>query len=204
MEMKPKLKGVYLVLDPAEGFDALENRLLHILSGGIGAIQVWDHWHPDQDRHEFLNRLQAVCGQVPILINNNLELASLPGIQGVHFDREEDLPSPECTFKKIIGLTVSAHADWVALRKKGVDYISFCAMYPSSSVDTCELVSPDVVREACEHFDGSVFASGGISLENAGEIASLGVSGVALISALWKAENPLDTTIKFNQIISKP
>ena len=202
--MKAKLKGVYLVLDPAEGFEALEQRLLNILKGGIGALQIWDHWRPDQDKPGFLYQLMAVTRGVPLFVNNHLELACLPGIDGVHFDREEDLPDPECTFNKMIGLTVNAPADWGALRKRGVDYISFCAMYPSSSVDTCALVSPDVVREACRHFEGSVFASGGITLENAGEVAGLGVSGIALISALLSAEDPLETTKKFNQIISKP
>lgn len=196
------LKGLYLVIDPMEDFDVLEPRILQVLRGGVGVIQVWDHWGEDQDRKAFIRRLLAVAGDIPVLVNNDLELAGMPGVKGIHLDRPEDIARVSRD-KLIVGVTLSGAADWKMLKQAGVDYVSFCSMFPSSSTDACELVDFQTVREACKNFPGSVFASGGINLNNAHQILELGVSGIALISGLLKAEDPFSATKKFNDLIER-
>lgn len=196
--MKDELAGIYLVVDPKMGFDTLQPKLKAIVRGGIGAIQVWDHWEEGQDKQQFVTELQGIAEGTPILINNDLDLALKTASQGVHFDAHELLPDliPDGL---IVGLTLSQAVDWSVLKRSGVDYISFCSMFPSSSTEACELVDFGTVREACIHFPGSVFASGGIDLENAGDIADLGVSGIALISGLLQANDPENATKAFKE-----
>lgn len=198
--MKKSLQGLYLVIDPKEGFDQLRSKIEEALRGGVSIIQVWDQWSDGQDRKDFIKQLLAVTGNLPVIVNNDLELAGMPGVQGIHLDRVEAIDTvrdPDL----IIGVTLSGPADWKALKQQGVDYISFCSMFPSSSTDACELVSFETVREACENFPGSVFASGGINLGNANQIMQLGVSGIAVISGILKAEDPRQATQKFNELI---
>lgn len=202
MEMK-HLKGIYLVVDPKDGFDALQPKLEAAIAGGVKIIQVWDHWGSDQDKELFIRQLIGLAGDVPVIINNDLGLAQLPGVWGVHLDRPEDLDQLIVRDQLLVGVTLSGPADWAGLKSQGVDYISFCSMFPSSSTDACELVSFDTVREACLHFPGSVFAAGGINRENAGQIVGLGVSGLALISGIMSAPDPRGEAQYFNQLLEK-
>lgn len=198
--MKKSLQGLYLVIDPKEGFDQLKTKIEEVLCGGVGIIQVWDHWAEGQGRMDFMKQLLAVTGEIPVIVNNDLELAKMPGVQGIHLDRVDAIGMVK-DHDLIIGVTLSGPADWEMLKQQGVDYISFCSMFPSSSTDACELVSFETVREACENFPGSVFASGGINLKNANQIMQLGVSGIAVISGILKAEDPFQATQKFNELI---
>lgn len=200
--MKKELSGLYLVVDPKMGMEYLEPRVKAIVKGGISVIQVWDHWAENQDKIRFLAEFRSISGNVPIIINNDLQLATLAKVDGVHFDNPESIPDSIANHL-IVGVTLSNRVDWNALNQGPVDYISFCSMFPSSSTDACELVDFQVVREAKEHFRGSVFASGGISLENVDQIIGLGVSGVAIISGLLKANNPEQTTKKFIDKLNK-
>ncbi len=201
--MKKNLSGIYLVVDPKMGMEFLEPKVKAILKGGISVIQIWDHWDVNQDRLAFITKLQSIVQDIPILINNDLDLALLAKADGVHFDHPDNVPD-SITEGLIVGVTLSNRVDWNALNQGPVDYISFCSMFPSSSTDACELVDFQVVREAKENFQGSVFASGGISLENADQIIDLGVSGIALISGLLQSDNPEQTTRDFvNKMIKE-
>ncbi len=194
--MKKQLKGLYLVVDPKMGMEYLEPRVRAIVNGGISVIQVWDHWEEGQDKLKFINELRSITGNVPLIINNDLDLVLATNADGVHFDGLDLLPK-RMYDHLIVGVTLSGRTNWGLLNQGPVDYISFCSMFPSSSTDACELVDFQVVREAEEKFNGSVFASGGITLENADQILDLGVSGIALISGLLKARDPEKTTKDF-------
>ncbi|MEQ8553972.1 MAG: thiamine phosphate synthase [Cyclobacteriaceae bacterium] len=201
--MKREISGLYLVVDPKMGMEYLESRVSAIVKGGISVIQVWDHWDENQDKIAFITKLRSLAGDVPVIINNDLGLALATNTDGVHFDQLDQVPDaiPE---QLMIGVTLSDRVDWESLNRRPVDYISFCSMFPSSSTDTCDLVDFQVVREAKEKFHGSVFASGGISLDNADQILDLGVSGIALISGLLKAKDPEKTTKAFvDKLIKK-
>lgn len=194
--MKKKLAGLYLVVDPKMGMDYLKPRVKAIVKGGINVIQVWDHWAVDQDKVGFVTELRSIANNVPVIINNHVDLALSARADGVHFDHLNQIPD-SIADQLIVGVTLSNRTDWTLLNQGPVDYISFCSMFPSSSTDACELVDFRVVREAKKNFHGSVFASGGISLDNADQIIGLGVSGIALISGLLKAEDPEKTTRAF-------
>lgn len=200
--MKDRLKGLYMVVDPKEGFDLLRDKIEQALGGGVSIIQVWDHWADGQDRVAFIKKLLCISGDVPVLVNNDFALAELPGVSGIHLDRIEDV-NKLGTKELIVGVTLSGATDWQALQPLGIDYISFCSVFPSSSTDACELVDFETVREACTQFPGSVFASGGINLDNANQIMELGVSGVALISGLLKADDTYMAAQNFNKLIEK-
>tara|TARA_Y100001972_G_scaffold125268_1_gene176130 strand:+ start:1120 stop:1725 length:606 start_codon:yes stop_codon:yes gene_type:complete len=200
--MKKEISGLYLVVDPKMGMEYLESRVSAIVKGGISVIQVWDHWDKNQDKMTFITKLRSLAGGVPVIINNDLGLALTTNADGVHFDRLDQVPDamPE---QLMVGVTLSDRVDWGSLNKRPVDYISFCSMFPSSSTDTCALVDFQVVREAKDKFYGSVFASGGISLDNADQILDLGVSGIALISGLLKAKDPEKATKAFVDKLNK-
>ncbi len=81
----------------------------------------------------------------------------------------------------------------------GVDYISFCAMFPSPSAGVCEIVMKETVIQARQLTSLPIFLSGGITLNNIDELTSTGMNGIAVISAIIKADDPQTATKAFKE-----
>lgn len=198
-------KGVYLVVDPAPGLDYLLPRVARALAGGVAVVQVWNHWAEGQDRPALID---ALCGLahrhgVPVLVNEEWPLLKTTALDGVHFDSiPGSLPSIRAAVGRplLVGITCGndlGRIEWAAAN--GLDYISFCSMFPSPSAGACEIVSKETVRQARKLTALPIFVAGGITLENLEELAGTGLDGVALISAILNADDPQGATAAFQQ-----
>ncbi|MBN7811209.1 thiamine phosphate synthase [Algoriphagus sp. H41] len=193
-----KLQGIYLVLDPAKGEKALLSSLRQALEGGVGLVQIWNHWpeaFSQKDKTELSKKIQAVAAEfaVPVLINQDWELALEAELDGVHFDHiPEKWGLIQAKLEaKLIGITVGNDLDLVRWAEENrLSYISFCSVFPSSSVDTCELVQPESIQKAREITTLPIFLSGGIRPENISQLGGYSFEGVAVISGILGAEDP--------------
>ncbi|WP_026966958.1 thiamine phosphate synthase [Algoriphagus terrigena] len=192
-----KPQGLYLVLDPAKKEGSLLESLRQALSGGVALVQIWDHWPTDfskKEKLELAKKIKAVAGDfdVPTLINEDMELALEAGLDGVHFDRiPENWKEIQPRLQgKLTGITVGNDLDLVRWAHENVlSYISFCSVFPSSSVDTCELVTPESIRQARKLTPIPIFLSGGIRPENLPQL-DYSYAGVAVISGILGAADP--------------
>jgi thiamine-phosphate pyrophosphorylase len=137
--------------------------------------------------------LHALClaRGVPLIINDDLELALEIDAEGLHLGRDD---ASWAEARKRLGansiLGVSCYDDWALAETAlavGADYLAFGAAYASR-------VKPDAVRapaalyaRAKRELPVSVVAIGGIDAHNAGELAAIGVDAVAVISAVYGA-----------------
>src|SRR5215216_623447 len=148
--MMDKIKitgGVYLVVDPAMDRSLLLSKLAPALKAGIKAVQIWNNWLPEADKQACIAAVSGLCRayQVPLLIDNDWELLiGSSHLDGVHFDTK---PRNYAEIQKkldrpfIAGITCSGDLDVVRwAEKNGLDYISFCAMFPSASAGSCAIV----------------------------------------------------------------
>src|SRR5699024_2781307 len=201
MEMSKKiLQGVYLVIDPAMERSLLLDNVREALEGGVQVLQVWNHWPENITEAEKEQLVESVCEmaaeyEVPILINDEWQLLKTTNLSGVHFDKApEDMEQVRVAAGRdiIIGLTCTN--DLEAIRQAEqmqADYISFCAMFPSPSAGSCEIVDPDTVLRARRMTDRPLFLSGGITPEKIEQdLAGLSFEGVAVISGIMKSEDP--------------
>lgn len=204
-----KLQGLYLLLDPAIRHNKLVGIVEKALKGGVDILQLWANW---QDRFAVLKLTKILLGlateyDVPLIINNDLELAKETGAHGLHMDRYDVTPTE---IRKvlgrqfIVGYTLGNNLEklkWV--EDVGADYVSFCAVFPTSSVNTCQMVPLDSIRLAKSTTNLKVFASGGINLSNAHLVLKAGADGIAVMSAILKAQNPERAARSFKDIIHK-
>ncbi|MEQ8470318.1 MAG: thiamine phosphate synthase [Marinoscillum sp.] len=192
-----KLSGVYLVIDPSMKSD-LFLKLTQALKGGLGLIQIWNNWPPDTqfaEKQLTIERIRELAheNKVPVLMHEDWRIAIQLGLDGVHFD---EVPKDwqlirEHLDGKIIGLTAGndlKRIRWAHEQK--LAYVSFCAMFPSPSVSSCEIVTPSAVREARQITDMPLFLSGGIQPDKLEELKSLDFQGVAVISGIMSANDP--------------
>ncbi len=188
-----------------------EERLLRsaeaAIRGGIDLLQIWNVQRKDEaSTRKICRRLASRSAEkgIPIIINNDLELAEKIGADGIHFDY---LTTPEQARKllgenAVVGYTTGNSQDQVLkAARAGADYISFCAVFPSPSVESCEIVPLEAIRQAKQLVDIPVFASGGITVENAHLVLEAGADGLAIASSILNANDPEASARAFKQII---
>ncbi|MED4017439.1 thiamine phosphate synthase [Sutcliffiella cohnii] len=151
-------------------------------------------------------RLKELCNEyeVPFIVNDDVELAIQLDADGVHIGQEDgNITSirEKIGNEKIVG--VSTHNVEEALRavELGADYIGVGPMYfTSTKKDIEEVKGPSVItaiREAGVTLP--IVGIGGINISNAKEVVEAGADGVAVISAISKAENVEETVIKLQK-----
>jgi len=202
-----KLEGLYLVVDPSIPRRKLLNIVRKALKGGVDILQFWSPSKSVRKISEIAWSLLDLANQtrVPLIINNNLQLAKEIGAYGVHMDQYDITPTEARKFlgkESIVGYTLGNDMERLKWAENmGADYVSFCAVFPTSSVTRCEIVPLDSIRLAKSMTKIPVFASGGINLDNARKVLEAGADGIAVISAILKARDPEQAAKSFKNII---
>lgn len=204
--IKNQLNGIYLVIDPALEKSVLLEKVRQALEGGVSMLQIWNNW-PDatgpKQKEELITAVLdlARAYKAPVLINREWQLLKTIPLDGIHFDA---VPENFSRIKKAIGrgfiagITCGNNLEVVRWADaNAIDYISFCAMFPSPSVGSCEIVSPATVQKAREITDLPVFLSGGITPEKIGELEELDFDGVAVISGILNADEPEQSALNY-------
>ena len=84
-----------------------------------------------------------------------------------------------------------------------LDYISFCSMFPSSTANSCELVSFETVRQARLITSLPIFLAGGIRPGNIEALKELDYSGIAVVSGVMSANNPAEAINLYHEKLNQ-
>jgi thiamine-phosphate pyrophosphorylase len=193
--------GIYLVIDPSMEENLLMEKLRCSLREPIAAVQIWDNFTPGQNALQLIRQITGLCHEkdVPVIINNQWKLFCLSETDGIHFD---SVPGNYTAIKEVIarpfisGLTCGndpEHVRWA--HDNGLDYISFCSIFPSTTANSCELIDFETIRSARKITPMPIFLSGGITPENMPELHNVPFDGVAIVSGIMGADEP-DRAIK--------
>ena len=170
--------------------DAVESAI----RGGAAMVQLREK---ELDEASFLEealKLKAVCARykVPLIINDNVSLALKADADGVHVG-QSDLDAADV--RGLIGpdkiLGVSAHSLDEALLavKHGADYLGVGAAFATGSKTDVNVISHGIYSEICSNVEIPVVAIGGIDADNIVELKGSGISGAAVISAVFAADD---------------
>lgn len=201
-------RGIYLVIDPAMDERTLLDKLDVVLNERIVAVQIWDNFPEGQPIQPLIKKISDRCHKkaVPLLINNRWEYLTETALDGVHFDTipfNFDRIKAKVNRSFLSGLTCNndlSTAQWAATHH--IDYISFCSMFPSTTSTSCELVSFETVREAQRIFTNPIFLAGGIKPDNIRKLDELEYHGIAVISGIMTAENPIESIHQYIQYLN--
>ncbi len=138
-----------------------------------------------------------------VIINDRADIAALSGADGVHVG-DDDLP---LTYIKkiypqlIAGVSVKNPDEAKKAEAEGADYVGAGSVFNTSSKsDAGKAIGADMLAKICRSVKIPVIAIGGINLDNVETIINTGIKGVAVISAVAGAKDPLDAAKKFNNI----
>ena len=177
------------------GESTLFHQVEQALRGGATLLQLREKELPlDQFVSEAIE-IKALCDryQVPLMINDSVEVALRCGAQGVHVGQSDmqaarvrELLGPD----KLIGVSARTLEEARLAQEQGADYLGVGAVFSTSTKLDARAVSHDTLRQICEAVSIPVVAIGGINASNVEELSGCGVDGVAVVSAIFAAEDP--------------
>lgn len=138
--------------------------------------------------------MKALCHKyhVPFLINDNVEVAIQSGADGVHVgqsDMEAGNVRALLGKDKIIGVSARTVEQALAAEAAGADYLGVGAVFSTTTKLDAREVPHDELKAICQAVKIPVVAIGGIKKSNILELSGSGVDGVALVSAIFGAED---------------
>jgi thiamine-phosphate pyrophosphorylase len=165
------------------------------LRGGAAVLQYRDKTRDALRRIEEARKLCELCArcQVPLIINDDIELARAVGAAGVHLGRDDGeiaLARARLGPHAIIGVSCyDSLARASELVAAGPDYLAFGAFYPSPTKPNAKQAAPNLLRDA-KALGLSLVAIGGITPDNAPPLLDAGADFLAVISGIFASGDP--------------
>ena len=177
-------------LDKKVFFEKIEEAL----QGGVTILQLREKELDEDSFTDEAIEVKSLCRKygVPLIINDNVNVALKSGADGVHVGIE-DMPIDEIRRKApdsfIIGATCKTVEQAQSAERLGADYMGVGAVFPSPTKKNAVRITREQLKEICSSVSIPAVAIGGITLENAGELKDGGMSGIAVVSAVFSADD---------------
>ena len=170
------------------------------ITGGADTIQFRQKTGSTRDLLKAAQKVQTVCARhsVPLIVNDRADIALAVGSAGVHFG-QNDLPvsvgrrlfPPH----SIIGASARTEVKIMEAIAEGTDYIGFGPIRQTSSKPDAEAPKGlGALARMCEIAQCPIIAIGGIAVGDVYDVIRAGAHGVAVISAVCGAPDPLAAT----------
>ena len=186
---------LYAVTDRAwTGERTLCEQVEAALKGGITCVQLREKELDDGAFLQEAREIGALCKryEVPFIVNDRADIARACGANGIHVGQDDmdvrrvrQLVGDEL----LIGVSVHTVEEALDAVAAGADYLGVGAMRATATKVDADIVSTETLRQICAAVEVPVVAIGGIDGDNMGELAGSGIDGVALVSAIFAAQN---------------
>lgn len=177
-----------------------------VLKNGATFLQIREK---DLDADSFeteAETLKELCAQykVPYVVNDSVEIALAIDADGVHVG-QSDIKGRDIRGmigeNKILGISAGTVEEAIAAEKAGADYIGVGAVFGTSTKKNARNLTVEKLREIVNAVSIPVVAIGGINARNVMELDGSGVDGVAVVSAIFAAENPGNATAELLNLV---
>lgn len=166
-----------------------------LLQNGVTMLQFRDKNRSRSEARKDAQALSDLCKRyrIPFIVNDDVELAREVNADGVHVGQDDAgcrIARLKLGPDKLIG--VSAHNIEEAEKAvaDGADYLGCGAVFPSMS-KKADTMTKDTLRAITDAVEIPVVAIGGINLSNVDQLIDTSIDGIAVISALYRSENPV-------------
>lgn len=194
--MKKFDPGLYVITD-STGFSEEEflDRVEQALHGGATLLQLREKDKTTREYIALAEKVHEIAKRyhVPLIIDDRVDVALAVDAEGVHVGAA-DMPVAAARRlmgeDKIVGATAKtvpwAREAW----EQGADYLGVGAIYPTTTKVKTVLTSTDTLRDICREVPIPVNAIGGLNKDNIDILAGIPISGICVVSAVMKAEDP--------------
>ena len=187
---------LYFITD-STGYDEemFLGRIEQALRGGVTLIQLREKTRSARELTALAGKVHVLTKRygVPLIIDDRIDVALAVDAEGVHVG-QSDIPVDAARRilgdGKIVGATAKTVSQALEAYRQGADYLGVGAVYPTKTKTDTYVITPDTIRAIAEAVPIPVNAIGGLTLQNADVLAGIPVSGICVVSAIMKAEDP--------------
>ena len=190
-------------LKPGEPLaSAVEKAIL----GGATMVQIREK---DIDRQSFIREAEQclrVCRSygIPMIVNDDVSVATEVGADGVHLGQDDISPAKASqSFNGIIGISAHDVDEASKAYEDGADYIGCGAVFSTSTKNDTRAIGIEGLRKITSVSDLPAVAIGGIDEDNIPLLRDTGISGVAVVSAIFSEDDIISATSALSRIIDE-
>lgn len=206
-----KLKKTDLLLYAITDRSWLNGRTLYeqveeALKGGATILQIREKDLPEMEVEKEARQIQVLCKKygVPLIINDNVELAKRIDADGVHVGQSDmeagkvrEMLGPD----KIIGVTAKTVEQARFAEANGADYLGVGAVFQTGTKKDAIGITHDDLEQICASVHIPAVAIGGITRENAAQLKGRGMAGIAVVSAVFGQPDIEKATAELKEIV---
>lgn len=193
MKFAESMLRLYAVTDRSwVGTQALYEQVEQALRGGATCVQLREKELNDTDFLAEAKELKILCARygVPLIINDNVELALKVDADGVHVG-QEDMDARDVRGligpAKILGVTAKTIEQAQKAQLAGADYLGSGAVFGSTTKPNARPMTKELLHSICQSVTIPVVAIGGIHRGNIASLAGTGIRGAAVVSGIFAA-----------------
>lgn len=183
-----KVRGLYVLTDPSCCGDEGLMRVEAALRGGAHMLQL--RCKAPRLSWETARRLVSLghAFGVPVIVNDDIELASRSGADGVHLGETDDsIAQARAALGAQAIIGASCYASLARARdavRQGADYLAFGSFFPSRTKPQAVRASVDLLK-AAQSLGKPLVAIGGILPDNAAPLIAAGAAAVAVVDGVF-------------------
>lgn len=183
-----------VIIDKNERFAPLDIARA-ALEASVSMVQLRMKPAPAKDAYELALAIRALTkGKALLIVNDRLDIALAAEADGVHLG-QDDLPIDAAKRLAldgfIIGASASSPKEARKAQESSADYLGVGPVFATKNKPTKPPIGLDGLNGVCRPVSIPVLAIGGITPRNAQEALQAQASGVAVISAVYDALEPL-------------
>lgn len=192
--------SLYFITD-STGFNE-EDFLIRVeaaLKGGVSLLQLREKEKSTREYLYLAEKVHVLTKKynIPLIIDDRIDVVMAVNAEGVHLGQSDmpiDVARKILGKDKIIGATAKTVEQALDAYHQGADYLGVGAIYPTTTKVKTVLTSTDTLSKICRAVPIPVNAIGGLNKENVNILNNINISGICVVSAIMKADNPRKAT----------
>lgn len=191
--MKFPTSGLYVITQTEhKSADMVVSEVSAAIRGGAVLVQYRDK-NPD-DALYLARELVNICHRqnVPLIINDNIELAAAVGADGVHLGKDDGEIAEarkQLGLNAIIGVSCYNSVEKaLTAQAHGATYAAFGRFFPSTSKPLATPAAIATLQQAKQALTIPIVAIGGILPENGGQLLDAGADLLAVIGGVFDSQ----------------
>lgn len=194
MRTVPSIRGLYAVTPNSADTALLVKQVSAAIEGGATLVQYRNKDADASLRLQQATRLLALCRGhgIPLIVNDHLDLCLAINADGLHLggtDGDIDAARQCLGQNQLLGVSCYDRMELaVQAKQAGADYVAFGSCFRSGTKPMAPTAPLELLGKA-KQLSIAVVAIGGITAENADLVIAAGADAIAVIGALWMAQD---------------
>ena len=200
------IKGLYAVTPDIADTDLLIKKVEAALQGGVNVLQYRNKQANHKLQTQQARAILPLCRQynVPLIINDSVKLCLTLDADGVHLGADDgNLADVRARLgeSKILGASCYNRFDLaIAAQYQGANYVAFGACFASNTKPNAPVANLSLFSQARAELSVPSVAIGGINLQNANQVIQARADAIAVIQAIFAADDVRLATQQFSQL----